>query len=251
MLSVDKGPKKGQDYRIALRQARRAPAGEVLTTANNRTCLVRKVSRPRAELLRFVVSPRGVLVPDIKGGLPGRGLWLTPERGVVEHAVQKGVFQRAARQKVKVPQDLADRVDQALKAQCVGFLGFARRAGLVVNGFEKVQSCFRRGTVALLLQATGHEGSDGCRQMAALVQSFNPTSEEHVCVFSLLDDGELGVCIGRDYAVHIAVLQGERSHGSLVACFKNALDRLAGYRGTGIVPSETGPENKSLPGPPL
>ena len=59
-----------------------------------------------------------------------------------------------------------------------------------------------------------------------------------VPVFSLLDDGDLGRCVGRDYAVHVAVLRGTLSRRSLVVCFKTALERLAGYRKTGIVPPE-------------
>ena len=248
MVSVAKRPQKGLDYRVALRRARRASAtsGDEGASADprpavgNRTCLVTRVSGPRQDLLRFVVSPQGILVPDVRGSLPGRGLWLTPRRDTVEHAVRKEVFVRAARTKVKIPQDLADRVDQVLKDHCLGFLGFARRAGLVVNGFEKVQSCLRQGEVAVLLHAAGH-GSDGCRQMAGFVRSMVGASEglgSGPSVFSLLDDGDLGRCVGRDYAVHVAVLYGHHCHKSLLTSLKSALERLAGYRKTGIVPPE-------------
>ena len=75
MVSVGKGFRGGLDYRVALRRARRASAvsedekGNVVprSTVGNRTCLVTRVSGPRQEFLRFVVSPQGVLVPDVKG----------------------------------------------------------------------------------------------------------------------------------------------------------------------------------------
>ena len=52
-------------------------------------------------LLRFVVGPDGTIVPDIETRLPGRGLWLTPRRDIVDRAVAKRVFARAARRQVR------------------------------------------------------------------------------------------------------------------------------------------------------
>ena len=40
-------------------------------------------------LLRFVVGPDGDVVPDVDERLPGRGLWLTPRRDIVDRAVAK------------------------------------------------------------------------------------------------------------------------------------------------------------------
>jgi len=53
--------------------------------------------RERDALLRFVVGPDGAIVPDIEARLPGRGLWLTPRRDIVERALTKRIFARAAR----------------------------------------------------------------------------------------------------------------------------------------------------------
>jgi len=62
-----------------------------------RRCIVTGVVRPKAELLRFVVSPDGVIVPDIARRLPGRGLWLTARRDIVAAAVGKRLFGRVAK----------------------------------------------------------------------------------------------------------------------------------------------------------
>src|SRR5262249_2013886 len=42
-----------------------------------RRCAVTRALRPKDQLIRFVLSPDGVVVPDLKEKLPGRGVWLT------------------------------------------------------------------------------------------------------------------------------------------------------------------------------
>ena len=51
--------------------------------ATMRMCAVTREVRPIDELIRFVVSPTGEVVPDLKRKLPGRGLWVSASRRVV------------------------------------------------------------------------------------------------------------------------------------------------------------------------
>ena len=51
-----------------------------------RTCIVTRQSLPEERLIRFVAGPEGVVVPDLARKLPGRGLWVEAQRGVVEQA---------------------------------------------------------------------------------------------------------------------------------------------------------------------
>jgi len=62
-----------------------------------------------ARLIRFVVGPGGVVTPDLARKLPGRGLWTSATREAVA-AASKGAFARAAKAKIVVPADLADRL---------------------------------------------------------------------------------------------------------------------------------------------
>ena len=73
---------------------RRRGDGAVDETAASpqRRCIATGEVRDRARLLRFVVGPDGTIVPDIDERLPGRGLWLTPRRDIVDRAVAKRVF---------------------------------------------------------------------------------------------------------------------------------------------------------------
>ena len=68
------------------------------------------------------------VVPDIEGRLPGRGFWLSADRDVVNKALAKNAFARAARRPVVAPGDLADRIESLLLRRCVELLGMARRA---------------------------------------------------------------------------------------------------------------------------
>jgi predicted RNA-binding protein YlxR (DUF448 family) len=61
-----------------------------------------------------VVSPDGEIAPDILEKLPGRGIWVSADRDAIETAVKKNLFARAAKAQVRVPEDLADRVEAGL-----------------------------------------------------------------------------------------------------------------------------------------
>ena len=66
-------------------------------TSPLRRCIATSALKSKWELVRFVVSPEGVVVPDITERLPGRGLWLTARRDIVVSASAKGLLAKAAR----------------------------------------------------------------------------------------------------------------------------------------------------------
>jgi predicted RNA-binding protein YlxR (DUF448 family) len=170
----------------------------------------------RSRLLRFVVSPGGELVPDLASNLPGRGLWLTPRRDIVERAVAARRFARAARRPVSVPSELADRVEVLLAQRCCDAIGLARRAGLAVGGFEKVCEAIRAGRAALVFSAL--DGAAGGRAKIRAVARDLPLA-------SVLTAAEMGAVFGRDHVVHAAV-GGSRLSSRLMA----DAEKLAGFR---------------------
>jgi predicted RNA-binding protein YlxR (DUF448 family) len=184
-------------------------------------------------LLRCVVGPEGVLVPDVEARLPGRGLWLTPRRDIVDRAVAKRVFARAARQPVSVPLDLADRIESLLVRRCGDALGFARRAGLAVAGFDRVSDAVRRGRAAMLLFAA--DGAEGGRR------KLGATGRE-LPVASVLTAAELGAAFGRERIVHAAV-----GRGPLCERLRLDLTRLAGFRAEAAVEWKCGIDIGSAP----
>jgi uncharacterized protein len=167
-------------------------------------------------LLRFVVGPDGMIVPDVDARLPGRGLWLLPRRDIVERALMKRVFARAARRPVVAPAELADRCEASLARRCCDALGLARRAGLAVAGYERVNEAVRRGNAALLLLA--RDGAEtGRRRMVA--------GAPGAAVANVLDARELSGVFGRERVTFVAV-----GPGSLCSRLQAELQRLAGFR---------------------
>ena len=70
-----------------------------------RTCFVCKTATERKNLLRFVGRPGQVLTFDIKGNLPGRGMWVHADGNCLQQAIDKHLFYKAAKGTVKIPND--------------------------------------------------------------------------------------------------------------------------------------------------
>src|SRR5580693_6997367 len=75
-------------------------------SATLRMCAVSREQRPVDELIRFVVSPQGEVVPDIKRKLPGRGLWVSASRQTVAEAVRRHQFSKGFKREVRVSSTL-------------------------------------------------------------------------------------------------------------------------------------------------
>jgi len=189
---------------------------EAPETGPLRRCIVTGERLAKETMIRCVVGPDGTIVPDVGAALPGRGLWLTSRRDIVAMAVKKRAFDRAARRPVKVPADLADRIELLLVQRCREAVGLARRSGKAVAGFEKVGQAIRKGGVGLLLAAS--DGAAGGRQKVSGLAPGLP-------VMDRLRAAELGAAFGRDHVVHGAI-----GSGALAARLQADAARLAGFR---------------------
>jgi len=178
-----------------------------------RRCAVSRRVRPVGELIRFVVSPDGAVLADLKRKLPGRGLWVTAQHAAVREAVRRHAFGRGFRCEVAVAPDLAERVDAQLLRAALDALAIAAKASRVVSGFTAVQAALTAEKVAALLQA--HEAApDGIRKLAAaLARRPHPLP-----VVSLFTSPQLDLALGRSNVVHAALLPGRESDGFLMRC---------------------------------
>lgn len=184
-------------------EAEDALADQLPASGPERRCIITGEIRPKAELLRFIVSPADEVVPDVDQRLPGRGIWLSPRRDVVNTAMAKRQFARAARRAVTAPEDLADRVERLLARRCLDALGLARRAGQAVCGFEKVRTELKSGRAAVLVQARDAAAA-GREKMQALAGALGGRP-----LVELFDVAELGAIFGRENAVHVALAEGK------------------------------------------
>ncbi|GCE84263.1 hypothetical protein MSKU9_2404 [Komagataeibacter diospyri] len=182
-----------------------------------RRCAVTRVRLPKEEMIRFVISPDGVVIPDLSARLPGRGIWLSARADVLETARTRGAFARAARGRVVIHPDLTHLIEDGLLRRMMDVAGLARRAGQIVCGFAKVREWVVGGRAGLVIQAADGSPDERKRVLSGardLPVTVVPTASG------------LGAAFGRDHVVHAAML-----HGELARRFRIESERFAGLSG--------------------
>ncbi len=184
-----------------------------------RKCIATGESQPKAGLIRFCVGPDGMVVPDIMGKLPGRGIYVAADKAALALAAKKNLFSRAARQAVKVPDNLPELVEHLIRRRVIDTLSLARKAGDAVMGYEKVKDWLAKGSAATLIQA-----SDGSERGKT---KLHAPEGKHGFI-GVLTAEEIGLAFGRDRAIHAALAAG----GLRTRVVEEAA-RLAGLRAGG------------------
>ncbi len=195
-----------------------AGADGTVQSAPVRTCIVTGEQLAPERMIRFVVGPEGDVVPDLARRLPGRGLWLKAERGVVAQAVAKRSFAKAARRAVKSADDLPDRVERLLLERTLEDLARARRAGRAVAGFVRVEQMMGHGRAGLLLVAEEADG-DGLAKLEATGLKLE----------RLGDAASLGGVFGREQTIYAAVARDDAS-GRFIERIAGGAARWRRYR---------------------
>jgi predicted RNA-binding protein YlxR (DUF448 family) len=182
-----------------------------------RKCIATGESQPKAGLIRFCLGPDDLIVPDILARLPGRGFYVSADRAAIGKAATKGLFARAARQTVKVPDDLADLVEALLLRRVIDLISLTRKASGAVMGYEKVKEWLQKGKAQVLLQA-----SDGSERGKTKLRAPDGTGS----YIGFLTAQEMGLAFGRERAIHAAL-----AAGGLTTRVVEEAARLAGLRG--------------------
>jgi len=174
-----------------------------------RMCAVTRRVAPIDELIRFVVSPDGQVVADVKRKLPGRGLWISASRRLVAEAVRRNHFSRGFRREVTVAPSLPEDTADLLVRAVIEALAIAAKAGEVVTGFAKVESALQQHqAVALIHAADG--APDGIRKLDAILRQ-NPgkaPDSARIPVIAVLTSEHLDLALGRSNVIHAALLAG-------------------------------------------
>ncbi len=184
-----------------------------------RRCIATGEVGPKTGMIRFVLGPDGVVVPDIMGKLPGRGIWVGASREALERAVAKKPFARAAKAPAAVPEGLVAEVEAQLSRRVVDLISMGRKAGRAVAGFEKVKGWLLTGEAAVLLQA-----ADGSERGKSRLRP--PDGKDSF--FDVLTASELGLAFGREHVIHAAL-----AAGGLTDRIREDALRLSGVRRTG------------------
>ncbi|MEM9734919.1 MAG: RNA-binding protein [Pseudomonadota bacterium] len=213
-----------------------------------RTCIVtREVKSPDA-MIRFVAGPEGQVVPDLKGKLPGRGVWVTRDRDLVAQAVAKKAFARGLQAPVKAEENLPDQVDELLAQAALGALSMANKAGQVITGADQVDDHLRRGprgkggALGALHALDGAE--DGLRklQQAALAGAYEGLNKKGrarvdgaenatlapLPLYRLFTCEEMSLALGANHVIHASIINGHAGVN-----LQTRLAQLNQYRRTG------------------
>lgn len=181
-------------------------------SATVRMCAVTRQVRPIGELIRFVVSPQGEVIPDLKRKLPGRGLWVSAARQTVAEAVRRHQFGKGFKRDVRVSPTLAADTEALLVRSAIDALAMAAKAGQVISGFSKVEEALRSRQAQALIHAS--DGAvDGIRKLDAIVRQNAGINDESnpFPVVTALTSEQLDLALGRSNVVHAALLAGPAS----------------------------------------
>jgi uncharacterized protein len=192
----------------------RAAAG-----ATDRLCIATRQVRPVGMLIRFVVGPDGVVIPDVKRRLPGRGVWITAHRHLVAEAVRRRLFGRAFKAEVRTSPELPEELERLLEQSALNALSIAHKAGRVIQGFAKVEAAIVSGGPLTALVRARDAGEDGGRKLAA---AFNRLAGNRAGgkaegkIVEAFTSAQLDLALGRLNVVHAALLAGRASEAFLV-----------------------------------
>jgi len=182
-------------------------------------------------MVRFVLSPDGVVNPDVAGKLPGRGVWVSSDRKSLEKTIALKSFGRGFKTKVKVEDGLVTLTERLLARRVLGLITMARKASVIALGFDQVQSMAREAAIAFRIEA--RDGSkDGRSKIRTLAKAMNREQDlPDPIVIGCFTAEEIGKALARDSIVHAAVKPSK-----LARSLALEVKRLSGFRD--IIPAE-------------
>ena len=192
-------------------------------SATVRMCAVTRAVRPIGELIRFVVSPQGEVIADLKRKLPGRGLWVSASRQAVAEAVRRNQFSKGFKRDVRATATLAADTEALMVRGVIEALAMAAKAGQVVSGFSKVEGALREGQAQALIHASDG-AADGIRKLDAILRQKHGNIGESqdfpqgFPIINVLTSAELDLALGRSNVIHAALLAGPASKTFLSRC---------------------------------
>lgn len=200
-------------------------------TGPERKCILSGETGAREDYIRLAISPDGLVLPDIHARAPGRGAWIGVCRSDLEKSLEKGKLKGALARAYKgaqltIPEDLADRIEQALIRALTDRMGLELKSGKLLMGSDRIAQNAREGRVTWLAHAAD-ASEDGSRK---LDQAWRVGSEAEGSglkgIRLPLDRETLSVALGRDNVVHLAL--NDRGSANRVAA---QLQRLLHFQG--------------------
>ena len=185
------------------------------------TCLSTGLKLDSRNLLKFVLAPDNSLTLDLMDRLPGEGFRISASREVLEDFCKKDLFSQTASCQVIIREDFISYVETALVEHFNSTIGFCRRAGFLIWGFEKVRNALIKKEVTLRIEAL-----DGSTSEKRKLDSITI-----VPVLQSLYAYELATSFRRERLVHCALIKTHNSGlTGLASSLKDKSFRLAKFR---------------------
>ena len=201
-----------------------------------RKCILSGDHSARHALVRLAVSPEGPdgtcqVLPDVQARAPGRGAWIGVRRADLEIALAKGKLKGALARAFKgmalsIPEDLPQRIENALLRVFTDRLGLELKAGRLLLGSDRIAEKARAGRVAWLAHAAD-ASADGSRKLDQAWRVGEDKEGTALAGITLpLDRAALSVALGRDNVVHLALTDAAAAER-----LSAALQRLLHFQG--------------------
>lgn len=175
---------------------------------NPRTCIVTRTEKSPDEMIRFVLGPSGTVTPDLRRKLPGRGVWVTATKKMIDEAVSKKHFHRGFKKQIVIENNLTQLVERLLVQSALALISLARKSGSVVTGQSKANDAIRAGAASVVIHAKD-AAADGIRKLKAATGSLEEEySDEIPSVFHCFSSDELDGALGAVNTMHLAILSG-------------------------------------------
>lgn len=175
-----------------------------------RTCIATRAAKPIDELIRFVRGPDKTLVPDLKAGLPGRGVWVSANRAALEKAIRGKAFSYALKAEIITDAALPEKVGQLLRQRALSALSFANKAGEIVFGMTKIEKALEASPLALI--HSSEASPDGVEK---LDRRFHFIKGKDAPVFRIFSGEELDMAFGRSNVIHAALMDSQAAGNCL------------------------------------
>lgn len=169
-----------------------------------RRCALTGNTAPKTDLLRFALAPDGLLVPDLKQVLPGRGFYTGVDKAALAQAQNSGALTKAVARHFKkspkefsLPDDLAALIDRLYIKNVRDMLGLERKAGRVFLGADSVEKAGAAGKIAVFINAL--DGAGNSHKFLARAKAAE------VPMITAFGRDDLSLAFGRENVVHAAL----------------------------------------------
>src|SRR5262245_18721480 len=137
-------------------QRQRKEQGRALSRHGvERTCIGCRAQQEGRNLLRFVCSPQGVVILDVSGHAPGRGVYVCCDVTCLRKALKPTKLCLTLKRAVLVPDfdTMYREVKKLLYKRLRTCLSLGQKAGAVVSGYALLRKAFAQARVLHLILA--------------------------------------------------------------------------------------------------